>query len=202
MTTARAGEGQQKESAAQSDDAQRREMQPHGRSAMVHSIADAVVIKDEEVFFLCEQSGRVPAGGDHGLGLYYHDTRYLSGYEVSLAGRRFNSLVASSALGYKAVIELTNPELRAGDGAEIAKDTIGVKLTRLVDHEGLAISDVYAFENYGTESAELPLSFTFAADFADIFEVRSLSPQPPGTAKPATWGHDALTFAYRGKDGI
>ncbi|HEY7802595.1 MAG TPA: glycogen debranching N-terminal domain-containing protein [Dehalococcoidia bacterium] len=169
---------------------------------MVHSIADAVVIKDEAIFFLCEQGGRIPVSGDHGLGLYYHDTRYLSGYELVLAGKVFNSLVASSAFGYKAVIELTNPELTEKDGVCAAKDTVGVKLTRLIDDEQLSLHDLYEFENYGTEAVELPLSFRFAADFADIFEVRSLAPQPPGKAQPPAWKDGSLRFAYLGKDGI
>ena len=161
-------------------------MQPHSRSAMVHSIADAVVIKDEAIFFLCEQGGRIPVSGDHGLGLYYHDTRYLSGYELVLAGKVFNSLVASSAFGYKAVIELTNPELTEKDGVCAAKDTVGVKLTRLIDDEQLSLHDLYEFENYGTEAVELPLSFQFAADFADIFEVAK--PRATAAGQGATAG--------------
>ncbi len=183
-------------------DSHQRAVRSPGRSAMVHGIADAVVIKDGAIFFLCEQSGRIPVSGHHGLGLYYHDTRYLSGYELVIAGERFNSLVASSACGYKAVIELTNPELTESDGVCAAKDTVGVKLTRLIDEGQLALHDLYEFENYGTEAVELPLSFQFAADFADIFEVRNLAPRPPGKAHPPAWKDGRLTFAYVGKDRI
>ena len=57
------------------------------------NVAQAVVIKDEDVFFLCDRSGNVPLGNEQGFGLYYHDCRFLQGYEVSIAGNRLNSLV-------------------------------------------------------------------------------------------------------------
>jgi hypothetical protein len=41
-----------------------------GTPAIVRSIANAVVIKDENIFFLTEPDGRVPLGDDHGFGLY------------------------------------------------------------------------------------------------------------------------------------
>jgi hypothetical protein len=40
----------------------------------VRSIAEAVVIKDENTFFLTEADGRVPLDDDHGFGLYYHSS--------------------------------------------------------------------------------------------------------------------------------
>jgi hypothetical protein len=41
----------------------------------VSSIADAIVIKDEDLFFLARPDGRVPSEDAHGYGLYYHDCR-------------------------------------------------------------------------------------------------------------------------------
>jgi hypothetical protein len=49
----------------------------HGRSSMTRGIADAVVIKGEDLFFLTEPDGRVPIEDGHGFGLYYHDCRFL-----------------------------------------------------------------------------------------------------------------------------
>jgi 5-deoxy-D-glucuronate isomerase len=40
--------------------------------ATVGGIADAVVIKDQDVFFLSKPDGSVPINGQHGYGLYYH----------------------------------------------------------------------------------------------------------------------------------
>jgi hypothetical protein len=57
-----------------------------GKSAMVRGIADAVVMKNQQLFCLTDPDGRVPRQGDHGLGLYYHDSRFLKSYEMQLAG--------------------------------------------------------------------------------------------------------------------
>src|ERR671924_645296 len=45
-------------------------IQTHGRASVTRSIAHAVVVKEGDMFFLCEPDGRVPLGGEHGFGLY------------------------------------------------------------------------------------------------------------------------------------
>src|SRR5690348_1229160 len=72
----------------------------HGTPSIVGSIADAVVIKSEDLFFLTKPNGDVPMSEGHGYGLYYHDCRYLSGYEFKLAGKSGNMLVSTGAKGY------------------------------------------------------------------------------------------------------
>src|SRR3954447_21502125 len=62
----------------------------------VRSIADAVVIKDGDPFFICPPDGEVPLDGEHGFGLYHHDTRYLAGYELRIAGVAANPLAATA----------------------------------------------------------------------------------------------------------
>src|SRR5690349_9837615 len=56
----------------------------HKKPSQVESIADAVVIKDEDIFFLSAPDGQVPLRGRHGFGLYFHDCRFLDGYELRL----------------------------------------------------------------------------------------------------------------------
>ena len=90
----------------------RRRLQSEGRSSVTRSIAHAVVLKDRDVFFLCEADGSVPLKADHGLGLYYHDCRYLSGYEFKLGTAKPTVLVCTGVSGFGATLELTNPDLR------------------------------------------------------------------------------------------
>src|SRR5439155_269782 len=54
--------------------------------ARVAQTADALVLKDGDHFLLCGQSGDVPLRPGHGLGLYWRDCRFLSGYELALEG--------------------------------------------------------------------------------------------------------------------
>ena len=58
----------------------------HKAPSATSGIADAVVAKHEDIFFLSRHDGCVPLRGRHGLGLYYHDCRYLDGYELKIAG--------------------------------------------------------------------------------------------------------------------
>jgi hypothetical protein len=90
-----------------------------GTSSITRGISDAVVVKSENVFFLSEPDGNVPLAGSHGFGLYYHDCRYLNGYELKLADAQLNVLVSDAAQGFAAVFEMTNPELQIGEGEHI-----------------------------------------------------------------------------------
>ncbi|HEU4792726.1 MAG TPA: glycogen debranching N-terminal domain-containing protein, partial [Nitrolancea sp.] len=76
-------------------------LQPHlimlqETPAITRSISDAVVIKQGEIFFLTNRDGNVPLLGPHGFGLYYHDCRYLNGYEFKIAGATYSALAAAA----------------------------------------------------------------------------------------------------------
>src|SRR5262249_39454858 len=77
-------------------DENKRRVLTHGAPSVTGSIADAVVVKNENIFFLTGPDGTVPLGGNHGFGLYYHDCRYLSGYDLKLAGAKPLCLVATA----------------------------------------------------------------------------------------------------------
>jgi hypothetical protein len=77
-----------------------------GKSAMVRGIADAVVMKNQQLFFFTDPDGRVPRQGDHGLGLYYHDYRFLKSHEMQLAGIAPQALGSTAQHGYMAVFVL------------------------------------------------------------------------------------------------
>ena len=172
-----------------------------GRASVVRSITDAVVAKDGEPFFLCEPDGQVPVDGRHGYGFYHHDCRFLAGYELTLGGRTPDALAATEASGTTLVIEVTNPDLGTGD-ARIPKEQVGITWTRTVDASGPALRDELAIRNYGAHAVELPLELRFGAGFEDVFLIRGLLEEQPGTKHGAAWNGDALTFSYSGGDGV
>src|ERR1041385_8823900 len=53
----------------------------------VESLAQAIVMKSDNLFFVARRDGSVPMTENHGLGLYYHDCRYVNGYELMVAGQ-------------------------------------------------------------------------------------------------------------------
>jgi glycogen debranching enzyme len=170
--------------------------------SVVRSIADAVVIKDDDPFFLTEPDGSVPLDEAHGFGLYYHDCRFLNGYELKIAGVKPAVLASTAARGNQAVFQLTNPDLRLDSGPLIRKEYLQIEWQRAIDGAHLALYDVISLENFELKPVTFPLSFTFRAAFEDVFAVRGLLPEKLGTARPPVWQEDTLSLIYDGADGL
>jgi glycogen debranching enzyme len=170
--------------------------------SLPRNVARAVVIKDEDIFLLAEHDGGVPQGNQDGFGLYYHDCRFLDGYELKIAGTPPNALVASSEKGSVAEFELTNEQLDLGNGKSVARQTFGLKLQRAIDSQACAVSDHWTVTNYAVEQHNLPLSFGFHSGFEDIFQIRGLHPKKVGKENKPRWDGDTLVLSYNGADGI
>src|SRR5690349_2762711 len=102
------------------------------RPTNVESLAQAIVMKKDNLFFLAQRDGAVPMTGNHGLGLYYHDCRYLNGYELSVGGLSPVGLSASAAVGAVGIFTLTNPELVLPTGETIPKEQVGLTWHRVL----------------------------------------------------------------------
>ncbi|MGZ6300093.1 MAG: glycogen debranching N-terminal domain-containing protein, partial [Candidatus Limnocylindria bacterium] len=48
----------------------------------VSSLAESIVLKEGDVYLVSARDGSVPLRGEHPLGLYREDCRYLSGHEL------------------------------------------------------------------------------------------------------------------------
>ncbi len=184
------------------EDQQQRKQQvlTHGTASAVHSIADALVIKDRDLFFLCKPDGDTPIDGDHGFGLYYDDCRFLRGYEMRLASDLADRLASSAGAGNAMDIALTNPELQTSAKEKVPKERVGVTWHREIDSDGPALRDTIALENFGIESARFPLTLRFDACFEDVFDVRGLIEDHPGKLHDPRWHGDDLLFEYEGAD--
>lgn len=173
----------------------------HGTPSITSSIADAVVIKDENVFLVTSPDGRIPLGTGHGFGLYYHDCRYIRGYELCIADQSPTALASTAAKGDSAIFQLANQDIHTEDGQLIAKETIGVKWARSLHGSVPSLHDSLTFENFGLSDVELPISLTFGAQFEDIFAVRGLFSEKLGDVLEPEWKDDSLVLAYDGADG-
>jgi glycogen debranching enzyme len=173
----------------------------HGRSSVTGSVAGAQVIKDGSVFFLCEPDGRVPLGGQHGMGLYYHDCRYLDGYELHVANVTLDLLASTAVEGFAASIELTNPDIRSR-GHLVEKEQVAIRWRRTVDDKQPALHDEIAFRNFGQDAVDFPASLQFGTSFESVFTVRGLVPEKRGTVHEPRWQDGQLRFAYDGADDV
>ena len=183
--------------------ARKQQVLTHASPSSTSSIADAIVVKNDRLYFVCADDGNVPLDGTHGLGLYHDDCRILDGYHMQLAGVGASPLVATADRGFMATIALANPEIKLPNGSRISKETMGIIWERVADGSAPALHDRITFVNYGQEPLEVPVTFTFRARFQDIFVVRGMIDARTGTLHAPTWDDDdALHVAYDGVDGV
>ena len=164
----------------------------------IQDIRDALVIRERDLFLLTDVGGQVPRGNSNGFGLYYQDTRYLSGYEFSFSLAKPMVLLSTAELGYSSEHVLTNPNLIDLDGRRVPNGTIEVRRVRVLED---VMEENVRVTNYNSRPVSLELVLRFAADFADIFEVRGHEPEFRGDLDPPIWRHAALTMGYKGRDG-
>ncbi len=173
----------------------------HGTPSVTSGIADAIVTKAENVFFLTDPSGCVPMAPGHGLGLYYHDCRYLRGYEVLLGSEQPTVLAATTDdVGRSAVLELANPDLRLAHPQLVPRETVGIRWTRTIRGDTPGLDDALEFRNLGLEPLTLPVTLMFDARFEDVFAVRGLFRQSLGSRHAPRWRSRSLTLSYDGRD--
>src|SRR5437868_396208 len=127
------------------------------------SIAHAVVIKDEDLFLVTDDDGKVPIDGNHGFGLYYHDCRYLNGYQLTLAGQPLDLLVGTATRGFSATFELTNPDIDLPSGSFARRQMLILKWERIIDANKLALEERLTITNFGDHRVDLPLEIKLRA---------------------------------------
>ncbi|HEY4026337.1 MAG TPA: glycogen debranching N-terminal domain-containing protein [Candidatus Dormibacteraeota bacterium] len=164
-------------------------------------LADRVILKHNDVMFVSDLAGDVPAGNDAGLGLYRADSRFLSTYELRLNGRRPILLNHGVDRAYVATFQLSNPALESPYAATtIPKHSLSLRRTRFV-HDG--VHERIGLQNCNRHPVEVDLELRFDADFLDIFEVRGYRPERPmGTPEAPGQTETGLTFGYLGRDGV
>jgi glycogen debranching enzyme len=206
MTTRRGrrgrGKGQGGDKAQKVDLADRKQrILTHGTPSVTQGIADAIVIKAENVFFLTDPSGCVPIAPGHGLGLYYHDCRYLRGYEL-LLGKEPPAVLAAAtdAGGQVSVLELANPDLHLAHHKLLPREMTGIRWTRTLRGDPPCLEDSLEFRNLGLEAVTLPVTIEFDAQFEDLFAVRGLFKQTLGKRHAPVWRGRSLTLSYDGRD--
>ena len=155
-----------------------------------------LVLKQDDTFALLDRHGDILGGTD---GLYHKGTRFLSHFEMLLDGDRFTLL--SSNLKRDNVIataDLTNPDLFREGRLAVPRGTLHIsRFIFLWDGVCHVRLRVY---NFGDFPVRLTIGLEYAADFADIFEVRGTKRARRGEYLPVKLDANSAALAYRGLD--
>ena len=134
------------------------------------------------------RDGRLPAGVEHPLGLWFRDCRFLSAHELRICGQLPRLLTATDAAGTVAVHELTNPDLRARRAASALPAESAAAADRAARRRRRArCARRSAVRSYHRGPIRLPLEVRLGADFLPMLELRGIVPRherPPPDARP------------------
>jgi glycogen debranching enzyme len=155
-------------------------------------------LKDRDTFLLADALGDVQGKDD---GLFTNDTRLLSRFELSVAGRRPSLLGAAiNSDNTLFTSHLTNRPLTATGELALPQGVIHIERNRLLWHG--RVYERLTLSNFGERDAELPLVFFYAADFADIFEVQGTVRKARGELLPVRTANQTVRLSYRGLDDV
>ena len=157
-----------------------------------------MALKDADTFAVADVWGDMKGGAD---GLFDSDTRLLSRF-VMTAGlarpSRLSSGISQDNVFFTA--HSTNRPLPPMGGRSAPAGVLHIERRRFIFDRRLF--ERVRILNHGIEDVLLPLAFDFAADFADIFQVRGTARPKRGTQEPASADGRRVTFRYVGVDGV
>jgi glycogen debranching enzyme len=152
---------------------------------------DAVQILEGTTFAISDAAGDMPEGVV--AGLFHRDTRHLSRWELSIAGRKPVVLTSAPVDYYSASFTLTNPEIPG-----LAAQSLSIQRFRLV---GSGMRESITVENNLSTPISFELRLACGADFADLFEVKGKSVEKQGSYRTDRGSKEEATLAFLYENG-
>ena len=174
-------------------------MLPEGEPRVIEDIRDALIIREGGLFLLTDTDGSIPLNNDSGFGLYHNDTRYLSGWDLSLIGVEPIVLLSTAEMGFGEEQVMTNPELVNEQGEILPSGSLEIRRLRVLDE---MLMESVQLTNFALVPLALTLQYQFDADFVDLFELRGIRCKQRGQLLRPRLHPAAVTFAYRGRDDV
>jgi glycogen debranching enzyme len=167
------------------------------------SLADGRILAllHKDTFAIFDRRGDIQPLGLWQQGIFHQDTRHLSMLEFRIGG--MPPVLLSSSIHEDNIllsVDLTNPEIDLPSGEFLPRGSLHF-------HRDKFLAEAACFEritvrNFAREALDIELSFSFAADFADVFEVRGLKRQRRGVCYPEESAGECLTLTYEGLDHV
>jgi glycogen debranching enzyme len=159
------------------------------------------VLKHGDTFVVFDHYGDIKPGGLGEEGLYYEGTRFLSCLLLELEGSRpffLSSTVRDE--NDQLAIALTNPDLLREGQMRLPLGMLHLAVKKFL-WRGVCYQQLRV-KNHALEPVETALSLHFAADFADIFEVRGMKRKARGRDLAPQISDDRVILSYQGLDGV
>jgi glycogen debranching enzyme len=157
-------------------------------------------LKHADTFAVFDHNGDAISGPGSPEGLFHLDTRHLSSLHLTIEGRR-PLLLSSTVRDDNATLtcDLSNPDIVDDDGAVVlANDLIHIRRSRFL--WDATCFERLALRNFDDQPRLVRLEIAFAADFADLFEVRGAIRERRGMLHRPEVRTDSVTLSYTGLD--
>jgi glycogen debranching enzyme len=158
-------------------------------------------LKHGHTFAVFDRRGDIVAAYGSSDGLYHRDTRFLSRLELRLNG--VMPLLLSSNLqedNAALSVDLANPDQMSDGEMALRGELIHVNRLKFVWDN--ACYERLLVRNFDLRAHLVTLALSFAADFADLFEVRGERRARRGHGWAERRSADSVALHYRGLDGI
>ncbi|MFN8634425.1 MAG: amylo-alpha-1,6-glucosidase [Chloroflexota bacterium] len=159
---------------------------------------DRIVLKEHQMFLVCDGNGDIAAHNTDGHGLYWHDTRFLSLFELEMDAGRPQLLSSSGEHNFMMTLQFANPLFQTPDGRDVRPRTLSIRRNRFLR---AALHERVGIFNYNPFSVPVTLHLTFGSDFRDMFDIRGYARRSKHGAIDRPWldGND-LVLGYTGLD--
>jgi glycogen debranching enzyme len=157
-------------------------------------------MKEDGLVLVSEDDGSLPIGTTSPLGLYYHDTQFLSGFALRINGQPPALLSANTEQNYVGAFQLANRPATLDDGAILPSQSLSVRRTRFLA-DGLR--ERVGILNCNPAKVRLRIELEFDASFRDMFVVRGYRGPPAVVeATPVEVIPNGIRFQRLGRDGV
>lgn len=157
-----------------------------------------LVLSRGNLFTVTGGAGNIVPAGARELGMFFQDTRHLSYYELLLPGHPPTLLSSETESSLAAQIDLTTTDEEFGGLLGEPINVLHLRRRQLLDGDFI---DQIALTNHMGRLVELEFELAFAADFADVFEVRGARRPGRGHVLVPEVRGDVVQLGYNGLDG-
>jgi glycogen debranching enzyme len=125
-----------------------------------------ITINRDDRVLISQPDARILGEAD---GFFTRDTRFVSGYDLWINGRRPILLSSAPIQSFSARFEFTN-ELSVDAGGVIERQSLALRIDRTLTE---AVHEDLDLANYARRPVRLTIEVAFLSDFADIFDVKA-----------------------------